>query len=118
MRKLLGNKNGDMNMILTAVIMAIMLAIGIVVVYSVFGGIDLTTADNTIKVNVYGANNGPTASDDANTSWDVYNTSGPGSNATDDLLTNAGTFFTIAPIALIVVAAVAILGYVLLLRRS
>ena len=41
----------------------------------------------------------------------------PATNATADLQSNIETFFTVGPIALIVVAAVGILSYVLLLRR-
>lgn len=118
MRKLRANNHADMNMIISAIIMAITLAIGLVVVYSVFGGVDLSTPDNQIKINIYAANNGPDASDDANTSWTVYNNSGPAANATEDLMTNVATYFTIGPIAIIVIAAVGILSYVLLLRRT
>jgi len=93
MRKLRNNTHGDMSMILTAVVMAIALAIGIIIVFNVIAAVDTTTIDAGL-------------------------TGTPAANATDDLLTNTETFYTVAPIALIVVAAVGILGYVLLLRKQ
>jgi len=118
MRSLRNNKHADMNMIMTAIIMAVMLAIGLVVVYSVFGGLDLDTVDTKINEDVFGWSNSGDPSDDQNSSWESWNTSKNAANATNDLLNNAATFFTVAPIALVVIAAVGILGYVLLLRRS
>ena len=102
MRKLLTNKNGDMNMILSAVIMAIVFAIGIIIVYNVVGGLDISSIDDDLATNM-----GENAS--------LYT---PAGNATEDLVDNINTFYTVGPIALIVVAAVGILSYVLLLRRA
>lgn len=105
MRKLQDNKHADMNIILSAVVMAIMFAIGIVVVFNVIGsiGADLSSLDDDLE----------NARADGNT------TSGePATNATKDLTDNIETFFTVGPIILIVVAAVGILSYVLLLRRQ
>ena len=92
MRKLLKNQHADMNMILAAVVMAIALAIGIIIVFNVIAAVDTSTIDAGL-------------------------TGTPAANATNDLLTNTETFYTVAPIAMIVVAAVGILSYVLLLRR-
>jgi len=72
--------------------MAIVFSIGIIIVFNVVATVDSTTID----ANLDGT---------------------PSANATDDLLDNLSTFYTVGPIALIVVAAVGILGYVLLLRR-
>jgi len=94
MRKFWKNINADMNMILAAIVMAIALAIGLIIVYNVIGAVDSTTID-------------------AN-----FATSSPARNASQALTNNTATFYTVAPIALIVVAAVGILGYVLLLRRT
>jgi len=101
MRKLLRNDRADMNMILAAIIMAITLAIGLIVIYNVVGSIDASTIDTTIRTFQGEEENG----------------TGPMGNATSDLVTNINTFYTVGPIALIVVAAVGILSYVLLLRR-
>ena len=101
MRKLLQNKHADMNMILAAIIMAITLAIGLIVIYNVMGSLDADTIDTTIRAYQGEDDNG----------------TGPMGNATSDLVTNVNTFYTVGPIALIVVAAVGILSYVLLLRR-
>jgi len=93
MRKIYKDEAGDMNMILAAVVMAIALAIGLIIVYNVIGAVDTATIDAGL-------------------------TGTPSENATYNLVNNTNTFYTVAPIALIVVAAVGILGYVLLLRRT
>jgi len=93
MKKFWRNENGDMNMILAAIVMAIVFAIGIIIVYNVLASVDTTTIDAGL-------------------------TGTPAANATEDLITNVNTFYTVGPIALIVVAAVGILSYVLLLRRT
>jgi len=93
MRKFLKNHEADMNMILSAIIMAIVFAVGIIIVFNVIAGVDSTSIDADL-------------------------TGTPAANATDDLLSNVETFYTVGPIALIVVAAVGILSYILLLRRT
>jgi len=89
LRKLDDNANVDM--ILTAIIAGVMFAIAIPIIYSVLGGINYTTVDAAL----------------AGT---------PAANASQNLLTNLNTFFTIGPIYLVVVAAVGIIAAVLLLR--
>jgi branched-subunit amino acid ABC-type transport system permease component len=73
--------------------MAIGLAVGIIITYNVIGSVDTATIDAGL-------------------------TGAPAATAASSLINSTGTFYTIAPIALIVVAAVAILGYVLLLRKG
>jgi len=99
LKKFLYNKDGDMNMILAAIVMAIVFAVGIIIVYNVLASVDVSTIDSNLQTAL---------SDTATT---------PALNATNDLITNVNTFYTVGPIALIVVAAVGILSYVLLLRR-
>jgi len=94
MRSLWKNRFADMNVILSAVVVAIALAISIVIVFNVMSSMDTDTIDGNF------ANSTPSA------------------NATENIQTNIETFYTIMPIVLIVMAAVAILGYVLLLRRQ
>ena len=101
MRQFLKNKSGDMNMVLGAIVVAIVLAISIIIVWNVMGTVDATTLDASVE----------TAIGESGACTEV-------TNATDDLTTNIETFYTVAPIVLIVMAAVGILGYVLLLRRS
>ena len=107
MRKLWKNNHADMNMILTAIVLAIVFAIGLIVVWNVMGSLDNSTVDENIRTNVY--NEGGTTYKNGTT----Y-----AANATDDLQDNLETFFTVGPIVLIVVAAVGILSYVMLLRRG
>lgn len=92
-------------MILTAIVMGIAFAIGLIVVFNVLGAVssDLSTLDDDLENARAGGNT----------------TSGkPATNATEDLQTNVETFFTVGPIVLIVVAAVGILSYIMLLRRT
>jgi len=96
MRSLLHNKNADVDMILTAVVMGIVFAVSIAIIYSVLGGIDYTTIDAGLG----GTNQTPAL------------------NASGNLQTNLNTFYTLGPIAIVVVAAVGIISYVLLIRRK
>jgi len=102
MRKLRHNNHADLNMILTAIIVAITLAISVLVVLNVLGAISPGDIDSDVA----------TAAG-RNTTLDTAAT-----NATESLQTNIETFYTVAPIVLIVIAAVGILGYVMLLRRG
>ena len=81
-----------MNAILTGIVIAITLAISVVIVWNVLASVDTTGID----------------ADFAGT---------PAANSTEDLQTNLETFYTVMPIVLIVIAAVAILSYVMMLRR-
>ena len=101
MRKLLKHNHADINMVLTAVVMAIVFAISIVIVYSIFGGLDLSSVDADI---------------DTRGDWGSGLNQTPAANATENVLSNLAVFYTIGPIAIIVVAAVGIIGYILLIR--
>ena len=94
MRKLIKNKLADVNMILTAVIAAIVFAISIAIVYAVLGGISYATYDAGI---------GPASQT-------------PAANASDNLLTNLSTFYNLGPIYIVVIAAVGIIAAVLMVR--
>lgn len=94
MRSLISDEAADINMILTAVIAAIVFAISIAIVYAVLGGISYTT---------YDANFGS------------VNTT-PATNASNSLLTNLSTFYQLGPIYIVVVAAVGIIAAVLMIR--
>ena len=85
------DEEANIDMILTAIIAGVMFAIAIPIVYSVLGGVDYTTVDAGL-------------------------TGTPAQNASNQLLTNLNTFFTIGPIYLVVVAAVGIIAAILLLR--
>jgi len=87
MKELLKNKAGDVRTISTAVGILITLIIAILVFYNVAAGIDTTTIDAGL-------------------------TGTPSANATDDTMSQAATFFQIAPIIVIVLVAVVILRYV------
>ena len=95
MRQLWKNHEADVNMILTAVVMGIVFAISIAIIYSVLAGVNYTTID-------------PNFGTAART---------PSVNASENLITNLDTFYTLGPIAIVVVAAVGIIGYVMLIRK-
>ena len=113
MKKLWKNNHADMNMIISAVIIVIMLAIGVVIIFNIFAAIDTSTIDATIKGGKI--TNLGDGQDAYNVSW---NNTHPAGNATTNLQNNVETFFTVAPIIVIVMAAVGILAYVMLLRRQ
>jgi len=101
MRKLLKNNHADLNMVLGAVVVAIVLAISVIIVWNVVAAISPGDIDASVE----------TAIGETGACTEV-------SNATENLNTNLETFYSVAPIVLIVMAAVGILGYVLLLRRT
>lgn len=90
LKKLLKNKDADVKTIGAAVGLLITLMISILVVYNIAGSVDTTTIDADIGL----ANNIPSA------------------NATNAALDQTATFYTIAPIIVIVMIAVVILKYV------
>jgi len=87
MRKLLKNEDADVRMIGGVVGILVTLIIAVLVFYNIAGSIDTTSIDSDL-------------------------TGTPAANATTDTLSQAATFFEIAPIIAIVVVAVVILGYV------
>lgn len=94
MRKILKNKEADVRMIGMVVGLFITLLIAVLVLYNVVGSINYTDVDNKLD----------TALGDGNTQ--------DTENASNALLTQSETFFTIAPIIGIVIVAVVILSYV------
>jgi len=96
MFKLWKDNDASIDMILTAIIAAIVFSISIAIVYAVLGGIDYTTYDAGI-----GATN-----------------TTPASNASASLLGNLSTFYNLGPIYIVVIAAVGIIAAVLMVRRG
>jgi hypothetical protein len=88
MRKFTENNQGNVGTIILAVATAVTLAVSILIVYSIIAGIDTTTIDASLDGT-------------------------PAANATDSLVSGVGTFFSISPIYLIVLVAVAIIGAVM-----
>ena len=84
------NNKGNVNLILMAVVAAVVLAISIVITFSVIGGLDTTTVDAGL-------------------------TGTPAANASDDLVANLGTFYTISPIYVVVLAAVGIIAAIMMI---
>ena len=96
LRNIMEDKAGNVDMVIMAVVAAVVFAISIAIVYAVLGGIDYTAYDAAI-----GATNVT-----------------PAANASDNLITNLNTFYQIGPIYIIVIAAVAIIGAILVLRTK
>ena len=91
MRSLIKDKMANIDMILTAVVAAIVFAVSIAIVYAVLGGIDYTT-------------------------YDAGLTGTPAANASNNLITNMDTFYNLGPIYIVVIAAVGIIAAVLMVR--
>jgi len=90
MRSLNKNDHGNVQMIIMAVVAGVVLAVAIPIIFSVVGGINTTTID----ANLQGT---------------------PATNASSSLTSNVGTFFTISPIYLVVLAAVGIISAVMMI---
>ena len=95
MRQITSDQKGAVGTIILAVATAVTLAISILVVYSIMGGLNTSTIDSNIQTNIGLTNATPAA------------------NASDSLLTHLGTFFTVSPLYLVVLVAVAIIGAVM-----
>lgn len=103
MKQILRNEHGDISIILMAVVAAITIAISLIIVYSIMGGLDTTTVDNSIQ-KIYG---------ESGTTY--RNTTTPAANATNSLLSNLATFYTLSPIYIVVLAAVGIIAAIMLI---
>jgi hypothetical protein len=90
LRSLKENKAGNVQLILMAVVAAVVLAVSIAIVFSVLGGIDYDTVDAGL-------------------------TGTPAANASVSLSTNLGTFYTISPIYIVVLAAVGIISAIMMI---
>jgi hypothetical protein len=93
MRSIIKDKMANIDMILTAVVAAIVFAVSIAIVYAVLGGIDYTTYDASL-------------------------TGTPAANASGNLITNMDTFYNLGPIYIVVIAAVGIIAAVLMVRMN
>ena len=97
LRKIKTDEKANVDMILTAVIAGVMFVIAVPIIYSVLSGVDYISIDAQLN------GSGTTTATSA-------------SNASRNLLGNLETFFSIGPIYIVVVAAVGIIGAILLLR--
>lgn len=82
------NTQANMGTIILAVTTAITIAISITIIYSIIGGLNTTAIDATLPGT-------------------------PALNSTNSLIAGLSTFFTISPIYLVVLVAVAIIGAVM-----
>lgn len=98
LKSLIKDKTANIDMILTAVIAGIVFAVSIAIIYAVLGGIDYETYDLAI-----------------NGSGTIGNYT-PATNASESLLTNLATFYTLGPIYIVVIAAVGIIAAIMLIR--
>ena len=81
------NKQAQMGMVGAAIGVLITLSVAILIYYNVAASIDTTSIDAKLVGE-------------------------PATNATDNINEQAGTFFTIAPIVVLVIVAVVVIGYV------
>jgi hypothetical protein len=94
------DKTGNIEMITMGIVAAVMFAIAIPIVFNVLGSLNITTVDTNLRT-AMGETAGFT----------------PAANATNNLLTQVNSFFSIGPIYLVVVVAVGIIAAILVLRR-
>jgi len=91
MRKLNENKNANVQLILMAVVAAVVIAISVLIIFPVIGGLDTTTIDAK------------------------FTGSTPSLNASTNLVQNLETFYSISPIYIVVLAAVGIIGAIMMI---
>jgi len=103
MKSLLSDKKAQ-NFILQAVIIAIAMGVGIIVIWNTMGAMSTSDIDTDISDNVYS-----NAS-----SWNIR----PAYNSSLNIENNIETLYTVLPITIIVLAAIGILSYILILRRG
>ena len=113
MRLFRSNKNGNTDMITMAITAAILFGVGIILVFSTLSSVDIKTSQDNINKDIYGRVPGGT-----NDSWTAYNVSTPVKNATNNLITQTNSFFSIGPIYLVVIVAVGIISALLYLRQK
>ena len=103
MRQLFKNKEGNVQMIIMAIVAAITIAVSVVIVYSVMQGFATTNTniDETLQKNMgYNASSSKTR---------------PAYNASVQLQNNLDTFYTLSPILVVVLAAVGIIAAIILI---
>jgi len=101
MKTLLRNKNGNVQMIGVAVATLVAIFIAVLVVYNIAGSIETSDVDADLRTDL------------ADLVGDVETNMRYAGNATVDTLDQSATFFTIAPLIVVVMVAVIILGYVI-----
>jgi hypothetical protein len=94
------NRFGNVEMITMAIVAAVMFAISIPITFNVIGSVPISDVDTQLRTAL-----GETAG------------FVPAANATNSLLTQMNSFYSIGPIYLVVVAAVGIIAAILVLRR-
>jgi hypothetical protein len=98
MKKLRSQDTGNVQLILMAVVAAIVLSISIIIVYAVLAGINYDTIDRGMGWN--------------GSAVDLYR---PSKNATGSLMTNLATFYSVSPIYIVVLAAVGIISAIMMI---
>jgi len=119
MRRLTQNKHGNLDMVLGGVTIAILLAVSVMIIFNITGSLEVSNTQDRIREGFgYEEWKGVAGDEAANASHAAWNLTQPVTNSSDNLNDNIETFYSITPIVLIVIAAVAILSYVLLLKRT
>ena len=101
MHKLFTNKEGNVNLILTAVVAAVVISVSIIIIFSIAGGFTYSTIDTSVQTAM-----------GHNTST---STATPATNASGALNTNLETFYTVSPIYIVVLAAVGIIAAIMMI---
>jgi len=118
MKKLLKNNHADISAVTTSVAIIVMIVISIVIVYNIATSLNMGNVDDTIAEQIYGYSQTNWDAGGSNASRAAHNATMPGANATDEVLSHSETFYTLAPLIVIVLIAVVILGYVMGLVRK
>ena len=102
MRKLSENNRGNVQIVLMAIVAAIVLAVSIIIVYSIIAGIDYDSLNRGMGWNgTAGYTTGPGGCK-------------PVTNASGALMTNLATFYSVSPIYIVVLAAIGIISAIMM----
>ncbi len=99
-KTLLNDNKANIEMITMGIVAGVMFAIAIPIIFNVIGSLNITTVDTTLR-----------------TAMSESSGFKPAANATNNLLTQINSFFSIGPIYLVVIVAVGIIAAILILRR-
>ena len=111
MRAFRKSENVDVSLIMQAIVISITMVMGIIIVFAILGGVKVSTFDSQVGRNIGYYIKYPGGSNVS------YNDTKYASNATKYIVSNVGTFFQIAPIMIVVIAAVGLLSYLFILRQ-
>jgi len=105
MKSFIKNKEANTDMVIMAIVAAVVIAISLVVIFPLLGNMNTASIDTVIQDTVF-----QRSGNDLN-----FDNCTPAANATNYLTENLETFYSISPIYIVVLAAVGIIGAIMMI---